>query len=144
MELTELESRITHKRIGRPEVPAATDFKGSRYGGSGTFRAGTCRCYPKSGHVQSNSACLLSAPPHMRPPKSVQHLIGSNLHFSLTKLAAMSALGQKADIRSAKRHVRFTPESGHCSHELACPLSAKRTKKAAMRRPFSLGVNRLH
>jgi hypothetical protein len=32
MELTELESRITHKRIGRPEVPAATDFKGSRYG----------------------------------------------------------------------------------------------------------------
>jgi hypothetical protein len=31
----------------------------------------------------------------MRPPKSVQHLIGSNLHFSLTKLAAMSALGQK-------------------------------------------------
>ena len=95
MELTELESWITHKRIGRPEVPAATDFKGSRYGGSGTFRAGTCRCYPKSGHVQSNSACLLSAPPHMRPPKSVQHLIGSNLHFSLTKLAAMSALGQK-------------------------------------------------
>jgi hypothetical protein len=53
----------------------------------------------------------------MRPPKSVQHLIGSNLHFNtgckgLTELAAMSALGQK------------------------------RTKKAAMRRPFSL--NRLH
>jgi len=25
----------------------------------------------------------------------------------------LSALGQKQDIRSAKRHVRFTPESGH-------------------------------
>jgi hypothetical protein len=27
----------------------------------------------------------------------------------------MSALGQKADICSAKRHVRFTPKSGHSS-----------------------------
>jgi len=42
---------------------------------------------------------------------------------------AMSALPPKADICSALAHVRFVP---------------KADKKAAMRRPFSLGVNRLH
>jgi hypothetical protein len=30
----------------------------------------------------------------------------------------------KADICAAKSHVRFTPKSGHCSDELACPLCA--------------------
>jgi hypothetical protein len=34
------------------------------------------------------------------------------------------AFGSKADICSAKRHVRFTPESGHVQRTNACPLSA--------------------
>ena len=32
--------------------------------------------------------------------------------------------GSKADICSAKAHVRFTPESGHVQCNLVCPLSA--------------------
>jgi hypothetical protein len=36
----------------------------------------------------------------------------------------MSALGQKPDICSAKRHVRFTPESGHVRCNSGCPLWA--------------------
>ena len=47
------------------------------------------------------------APPHMNPPESVQHLIGSNLHFNrgcrgLTELAAMSALGHKRTCAAQK------------------------------------------
>ena len=33
--------------------------------------------------------------------------------------------GSKADMCSAKRHVRFTPESGHVRCTSRCPLSAK-------------------
>jgi hypothetical protein len=33
--------------------------------------------------------------------------------------------GSKADICSAKSHVRFTPESGHVQCNLGCPLWAK-------------------
>ena len=33
--------------------------------------------------------------------------------------------GSEADICSAKRHVRFTPESGPWEMRLECPLSAK-------------------
>jgi hypothetical protein len=33
--------------------------------------------------------------------------------------------GSKADIRAAKRHVRFTPESGHSQRQYQCPLWAK-------------------
>src|SRR5262245_36382470 len=43
----------------------------------------------------------------------------------------MSALGQKADICSAKRHVRFTPESGHVhctAHVLQAKASAIKDK----------------
>ena len=36
----------------------------------------------------------------------------------------MSALGQKQTCRSAKRHVRFTPNSGHVQCTSRCPLSA--------------------
>ena len=32
--------------------------------------------------------------------------------------------GSKADICSAKRHVRFTPNSGHMRCNSVCPLSA--------------------
>jgi hypothetical protein len=32
--------------------------------------------------------------------------------------------GSLADIRSAKAHVRFTPESGHVQCNSVCPLSA--------------------
>jgi hypothetical protein len=32
--------------------------------------------------------------------------------------------GSKADMCSAKGHVRFTPESGHSQSEFQCPLSA--------------------
>ena len=33
--------------------------------------------------------------------------------------------GSKADICSAKRHVRFTPDSGHVQRTSRCPLCAK-------------------
>jgi hypothetical protein len=36
----------------------------------------------------------------------------------------MSALGQKADISGAKRHVRSTPESGHLQRTRPCLLCA--------------------
>ena len=36
----------------------------------------------------------------------------------------MSALGQKADTCAAKRHVRFTSESGHVQRKHRCPLRA--------------------
>jgi len=36
----------------------------------------------------------------------------------------MTALGQKADICSAQRLVRFTPESGHVQCTSVCPLWA--------------------
>ena len=37
----------------------------------------------------------------------------------------MSALGHKRTFARAKRHVRFTPKSGHVRCNSACPLSAK-------------------
>ncbi len=43
----------------------------------------------------------------------------------LGQLGAMSALGHERTFRSAKRHVRFTPESRHVQCKTACPLSAK-------------------
>jgi len=33
--------------------------------------------------------------------------------------------GSKADVRAAKSHVRFTPESGHVQCSSRCPLRAK-------------------
>jgi hypothetical protein len=42
-----------------------------------------------------------------------------NRKFGLNNgFKSMSALGQKADIRSAKHDVRFTPESGHSAAAL--------------------------
>ena len=37
---------------------------------------------------------------------------------------AFVRFGSKADICSAKRHVRFTPNSGHVRCNSVCPLSA--------------------
>ena len=36
----------------------------------------------------------------------------------------MSALGHKRTCRTAKSHVRFTPESGHVQCTSGCPLCA--------------------
>src|SRR5262249_52356360 len=44
-------------------------------------------------------------------------------HFDAAELAPSTA--SKADICSAKSHVRFTPESGHVQCTRACPLWAK-------------------
>ncbi|MGA7739315.1 MAG: hypothetical protein WCB22_28340, partial [Pseudolabrys sp.] len=41
--------------------------------------------------------------------------------------------GSKADIRSAKRHVRFTPESGHVRCNSVCPLCAINVRFASRR-----------
>ncbi|MGC2220444.1 MAG: hypothetical protein WA645_22685, partial [Pseudolabrys sp.] len=38
--------------------------------------------------------------------------------------AAYVRFGSNADICAAKRHVRFTPNSGHVQCNSACPLSA--------------------
>src|SRR5262245_32549788 len=40
-------------------------------------------------------------------------------------VAFLSGLAPLADIRAAKSHVRFTPESGHVRCSLGCPLWAK-------------------
>ena len=41
------------------------------------------------------------------------------------KRSANVRFGSKADICNAKRHVRFTPESGHVRCKEGCPLSAR-------------------
>jgi hypothetical protein len=41
------------------------------------------------------------------------------------RYAANVRFGSKADICSAKRHVRFTPNSGHLQRTSPCPLCAK-------------------
>ena len=68
----------------------------------------------------------------------------------------MSALGQNADIRAAKSHVRFTPNSGHVRCKERCPLcansghsgihsitsSARESTAGGMVRPSALAVLR--
>src|SRR5262245_62074298 len=44
--------------------------------------------------------------------------------------------GSEADICSAKRHVRFTPESGHVRCNLGCPLWAN---SGHVRRQYAIG-----
>ena len=39
--------------------------------------------------------------------------------------------GSKADMCAAKRHVRFTPESGHVQCNYGCPLSPNSGHRAA-------------
>jgi hypothetical protein len=61
---------------------------------------------------------------------SINGCLAQRLTASVTSLAGEIALildvrfGSKADICSAKRHVRFTPESGHQFVSFACPLCA--------------------
>jgi len=45
--------------------------------------------------------------------------------LDLGETAANVRFGSLADICSAKRHVRFTPKSGHVQCNSICPLSAK-------------------
>ena len=46
-------------------------------------------------------------------------------------IAADVRFGSKADICSAKRHVRFTPNSGHLQRTSPCPLCANSGHHAA-------------
>ncbi len=47
-----------------------------------------------------------------------------------TKFAAsMSALGQKADICGAKRHLRFTPKSGHWAWRVRVSFGFKKVRR---------------
>ena len=50
---------------------------------------------------------------------------------SWTQVQGDVRFGSKADICSAKRHVRFTPESGHLRCNKGCPLCAKSGHRAA-------------
>ena len=43
---------------------------------------------------------------------------GAKCHIDRLNKLLMSALGQKRTLCSAKRHVRFTPESGHVRRAL--------------------------
>ena len=45
-------------------------------------------------------------------------------HCWRTTAMSYVRFGSKADIGNAKRHVRFTPESGHVRCNSVCPLSA--------------------
>ena len=56
---------------------------------------------PEGGHTKSTLRCGRAFPLTR----------GANVRF-----------GSRADIALARRHVRFTPESGHCGAQLACPL----------------------
>ena len=57
-------------------------------------------------------------------PKSVSDADQPNVRF-----------GSLADICSAKRHVRFTPNSGHSWLPLECPLSANSGHLSGLLRP---------
>ena len=59
---------------------------------------------------------------------SMQVLIGGCRHFNepdrFRAVRAYVRFGSKADICSAKAHVRFTPKSGHSDLVVRCPLCA--------------------
>ena len=63
---------------------------------------------PWSGRVLLNGVDLAGADMRPVPPRSY-----------------LSVVTPKADICSANRHVRFTPESGHVQCTSRCPLSAR-------------------
>ena len=59
----------------------------------------------------------------------VAHRSGMIVSFGVAEDAAAQRkvdfrFGSKADMCSAKRHVRFTPESGHVRRNFVCPLCA--------------------
>jgi len=56
------------------------------------------------------------------PPKSVEDIVA--VQVRLVKALRNVRFGSKADMCSANRHVRFTPESGHVRRNLGCPLWA--------------------
>ena len=94
MELTELESRITHKRIGRPEVPAATDFKGSRYG------------YLVAGITMNAPASFILARRSRSRHKPQHHSADMQ---PVPRRSYLSAVTPKADMCGALAHVCFVP-----------------------------------
>ena len=58
-------------------------------------------------------------------PGSYQMLLGTFTASDSRRLCRQNVrFGSKADICSAKRHVRFTPESGHSQCNSVCPLCA--------------------
>src|SRR5262249_39000378 len=56
------------------------------------------------------------------PPKSAKDMVA--VQVRLVKAPGNVRYGSKADICSAKRHVRSTPKSGHMHCTSACPLWA--------------------
>src|SRR5215472_9138174 len=57
------------------------------------------------------------------PPKSAKDMVA--VQVRLVKALRNVRFGSKADICSARGHVRFTPESGHVRRTRACLLWAK-------------------
>ena len=70
----------------------------------------------------TNSRRLFASPPRLR----TRHRTGSNYHTKRgrPREAANVNFGSKADMCSAKGHVRSTPESGHVQCNSGCPLCA--------------------
>jgi hypothetical protein len=73
------------------------------------------------------------APPHLSPPRlrSVMVAITTSARKGAGITKAHVRFGSKADICSAKRHVRFTPKSGHVN-KLMSALGQKRTFAVAL------------
>jgi hypothetical protein len=51
-------------------------------------------------------------------------------HFHFWLAAAGVGYGSLADITARPRHVRFTPDSGHSSVQVGCPLGARSGRDA--------------
>jgi hypothetical protein len=69
--------------------------------------------------------------------------MGRDKHFVVMFVgAAHVRFGSEADIASAPRHVRFTPESGHQLSALGCPLCANRRHRPPHGLAFRSPVNR--
>src|SRR5215470_12695779 len=66
-------------------------------------------------------------------------LVGERTYTDRMKTPAHVRFGSKADICSAKRHVRFTSESGHVQCTSQCPLWAKSGHHVASR--FTISRN---
>ena len=60
-----------------------------------------------------------------------------NRHQNLIR--ADVRFGSKADICNAKKHVRFTPNSGHVQCNSACPLCANSGHPTTLRKPIIPG-----
>ena len=115
MELTELESRITRKRIGRPNVPAATRFQGQRYGAGIELPDLPAELAQRGRHGQMHDACMvryvgfdLAHDPEFLGHKLIQHTVRYTGHAPtrLKNLFRVSLQRRRAEFGSPVRLCR--------------------------------------